>query len=269
MSGETEESRASNGAALRSSPGSTSPARRAVTNNGTAGRYKPALNGSSRADRDGVPVTYFGHDREEVTRLLIQALSGMGYQSIAKSLSEESGYELENTTVAAFRDAVLSGSWAEAEQLLSQAVVAGEPGSNINGLILAPGSDRTLMKFWMRQQKFLEHLERRETSRALSVLRGELTPLECDTSRVHFLSTLLMCQSIEDLKARADWNGADGTSRQVLLSELSSKHILPHPPTNHAPYHIAESSVANQFSQNASPLRSCCRTIDLPGYYNK
>ncbi|PKS05340.1 hypothetical protein jhhlp_008714, partial [Lomentospora prolificans] len=222
MSGETGESRASNGATLRSSPGSASPARRnTLANNGTPGRNKSAVNGSSRADRDGVPVTYFGHDREEVTRLLIQALSGMGYQSIAKSLSEESGYELENTTVAAFRSAILRGSWTEAEQLLSRAVVVGEPGATANGLLLAPGSDRTLMRFWMRQQKFLEHLERRETPRALSVLRSELTPLQCDTTRVHFLSTLLMCQSIDDLKARAEWDGAEGTSRQTLLSELS------------------------------------------------
>lgn len=190
-------------------------------NNGTASRCKSSVNGSSRADRDGVPVTYLGHDREEVTRLLIQALSGMGYQSIARSLSAESGYELENTTVAAFRNAILRGSWEEAERLLAQAVVVGEPGVGATGLVLSPGSDRTLMRFWMRQQKFLEHLERRETSRALSVLRSELTPLQCDTARVHFLSTLLMCQSIDDLKARADWDGAEGESRRTLLSELS------------------------------------------------
>lgn len=229
MSGETDDARASNGAALHLLPGLASPTRRnngvSTMNNGTASRCKPSVNGSSRADRDGVPVTYLGHDREEVTRLLIQALSGMGYQSIARSLSAESGYELENTTVAAFRNAILRGSWEEAERLLAQAVVVGEPGAGATGLVLSPGSDRTLMRFWMRQQKFLEHLERRETSRALSVLRSELTPLQCDTARVHFLSTLLMCQSIDDLKTRADWDGAEGESRRTLLSELSSKFI--------------------------------------------
>lgn len=32
-----------------------------------------------------------------------------------------------------------------------------------------------------------------------------------------------MCQSAEDLKAQAQWDGAEGESRQHLLSELSSK----------------------------------------------
>lgn len=31
-----------------------------------------------------------------------------------------------------------------------------------------------------------------------------------------------MCQSSEDLKAKAEWDGAHGQSRQHLLSELSS-----------------------------------------------
>lgn len=32
-----------------------------------------------------------------------------------------------------------------------------------------------------------------------------------------------MCQSIEDLKSKAEWDGAEGESRHHLLSELSSK----------------------------------------------
>lgn len=32
-----------------------------------------------------------------------------------------------------------------------------------------------------------------------------------------------MSQSIDDLKAKADWDGAEGSSRHELLSELSSE----------------------------------------------
>lgn len=148
----------------------------------------------------------------------------MGYESIAKSLSQESGYDLENPTVAAFRAAVLNGGWAEAEDLLSSAVFAGGPGEDENGLVLASGSDKISMRLWMRQQKFMELLEQRDTTRALSVLRSEITPLHCDTARVHFLSGLLMCNTPEQLKAKADWDGASGSSRHALLSELSSRY---------------------------------------------
>lgn len=173
--------------------------------------------------------TYLGHDREEVTRILIQALSDMGYHSAAESVSRDSGYELESPTVAAFRTAVLDGSWARAEELLEGAVpsVSQRPG---NGLVLAAGADRNIMRVWLRQQKFLELLERRETSRALMVLRSELTPLCSEQhQKLHFLSSLLMCQSADDLKSKADWDGAHGESRRILLSELSR---LSFPPAN-------------------------------------
>ena len=89
-----------------------------------------------------------------------------------------------------------------------------------NGLVLAPGADKNLMRFWLRQQKFLELLEQRDTTKALSVLRTELSPLYQDTQKLHFLSSLLMCQSPLEVKMKADWDGADGQSRRLLLSGL-------------------------------------------------
>ncbi|KAH6611117.1 hypothetical protein Trco_001137 [Trichoderma cornu-damae] len=182
-------------------------------------------NGSSNGEKPSAsqPTTYFGHDREEVTRILIQALTDMGYQAAADSVSQESGYSLESPTVAAFRSAVLAGSWAEAEELLSGATVSEEKGEGGNGLVLASGSDKDVMRFWLRQQKFLELLEQRDTTRALTTLRGELTPLYQDTTKLHFLSSLLMCRSTEDLMHKANWDGARGQSRRKLLSELSRR----------------------------------------------
>lgn len=181
-------------------------------------------NGSSNGERrsSSQPTTYFGHNREEVTRILIQALTDMGYQAAADNISQQSGYSLESPTVAAFRSAVLAGSWAEAEELLRGATVADETSEGGNGLVLTSGSDKDVMRFWLRQQKFLELLEQKDTTRALTTLRGELTPLYHDTTKLHFLSSLLMCQSTEDLMQKASWDGARGQSRRKLLSELSS-----------------------------------------------
>ena len=202
--------------------------RTALTTNGTR-KSDPALNGSSNGEksddqRPPQPPLYFGHDRSEVTRILIQALSDMGYQTAAESVSRDSGYDLESQSVAAFRSAVLAGEWTDAEQLLAGATTSdGRGGEEGNGLVLAPGSDPKVMRFWIRQQKYLELLEQKDTGLALTALRGELTPLYNDMSKVHFLSSLLMCRSTEDLMAKADWDGAEGQSRRLLLSQLSSE----------------------------------------------
>ncbi|KAJ0114956.1 WD domain-containing protein [Diaporthe amygdali] len=196
----------------------------APSTNGTHKAASSSVNGSSvqngKAAARGPPLDYIGHDREEVTRLMIQALSEMGYQSAAENLSRESGYELESPTVAAFRSAVLNGKWTEAEQLLFGAATAGDGASRAgNGLVLAEGVDRDDMRFRIRQQKFLELLEQGDYRPALTVLRNELTPL--NRNGAESLSPLIMCRTPDDVKAKAAWDGAQGESRHTLLSQLS------------------------------------------------
>ena len=147
-------------------------------------------------------LPYFGHDRGEVTRILIQALTDLGYNGAAAGLSQESGYELESPVVAAFRNAVLQGEWAEAEELLFDGTTS-EGGVSVSanggGLVLQDGVDKSIMRFWLRQQKFLELLEQRDTGRALMVLRLELTPLYQDTAKLHFLSRYAYFNSLNVL----------------------------------------------------------------------
>ena len=247
----------------------------------TNGTHKAAsagsLNGSSQNGKEvakEAPPTFFGHDREEVTRILIQALSDMGYHDAARNVSRDSGYELESPTVASFRAAVLEGEWTEAEQLLFGAASAADGSQAGNGLVLAQGADRNVMRFWLRQQKFLELLEKQDTGRALIVLRTELTPLYQDTQQLHFLSSLLMCQSPEDLKAKAHWDGAFGESRHILLSELSSTSIffnlsLPNLGTNTSfRMHITFSHAPGAPLSSAAPTgqRMADRSLSLSHY---
>ncbi|CAN9279521.1 unnamed protein product [Alternaria alternata] len=199
-------------------------------------------NGGPVANGGTVPATFFGHDREEVTRILIQSLTDLGYHSAAGALCKESGFQLEGPTVAAFRTSVLNGDWEEAEELLfgSSTFDSGggvgldppygkpwgksrsRPNSQRSaGLTLAEGANREVMLFCLKQQKYLELLERRDLSKALAVLRQELTPLHQDVGRLHALSALMMCKSAEDLRNQAQWDGARGDSRMHLLSDLS------------------------------------------------
>ena len=166
-----------------------------------------------------VATDFYGHNRQEVTRLIIQSLSDLGYQSTARQLSQESGFELEVPNVAAFRTAVQNGHWADAEALLFGDAAR-------DGLPLCEGAKRDDMVFLIRQQKYLELLELRDLSKALMVLRQELTPLHQDVARLHALSSLIMCRRADDLRRQAQWDGANGNSRRDLLSELSSMQSL-------------------------------------------
>ncbi|KAF2220619.1 WD40-repeat-containing domain protein [Elsinoe ampelina] len=189
---------------------------------------------------------FHGHDREEVTRILIQSLTDLGYHGAAGMLSRESGFELENTSVAAFRLAVQEGEWNEAEGLLFGRRPESDGGVVLKGnghtgddlswlrrggavgdghlpvLPLAEGADQEEMLFLIRQQKYLELLEQRDLATALSVLRREITPLHRDTARLHTLTSLMMCPTADELRQLAKWDGAHGDSRNNLLSDLSS-----------------------------------------------
>ena len=174
---------------------------------GSTNGHSSTTNGTSSPHRNGngyvspiaraEPTDFFGHDREEVTRLLIQGLGDLGYHGAADRLSQESGYEVETPLVAAFRHAVLQGEWSEAESLLlgSHPVDDGRGVSISNGhshehsgLRLTEGANRDELKFRLREQKYLELLEKKDLSPALLVLRQELTPLNQDTGKLHNLS---------------------------------------------------------------------------------
>lgn len=216
-------------------------AHRAHATSATNGTVKPStgvVNGSSRNGkepaRSPTSAIYENLDREEVTRLLIQALSEMGYKDAAESVGRDSGIDLENPTVAAFKDAVLEGEWTRAEQLVDEATFANieedRESSYANGLVLASGASKDEMRLHIRRQKFLELIQLRrpgDLERALGVLQTELVPLLRDQPEtLRPLAGFLMCRDFEELMAQAHWDGVQGNSRQILLSELS-RHISP------------------------------------------
>ncbi|KAG9318564.1 hypothetical protein JVU11DRAFT_656 [Chiua virens] len=151
-------------------------------------------------------------DREEFVRLVIQSLRDVGYIESAATLEAESGYSLEAPEVTQFRRYILNADWANAESLLSHLTAADEEAI-------------WEAHFLIGRQKYLELLEARKTTAALQVLRNELAPLSTNPEQLHALSSLIMCSDPEDLRRRASWDGASGTSRRTLLSEL--QHFIP------------------------------------------
>lgn len=151
--------------------------------------------------------------RQELVRLMVQAMQDMGYSQSAVTLEKESGFPLESAAVAKFRDGVLKGDWTLVESLFPT-------------LELDQNKDVVVVRFLIRQQKYLELLETRHIKKALIVLRNELAPLDFNSERLHSLSSFMMCSNAEDLRRRAEWDGAKGTSRQKLLAEIQ-KYISP------------------------------------------
>jgi WD repeat-containing protein 26 len=173
-------------------------------------------------------AVYQTHNREEVVRILMQALNEMGYTSSARFLSEESGYEVESPRIVHFRNAIIEGQWQKAEEILfgtyddDQDEGSGGPiNENSDGLVLAEGADRDQMLFWIRKQKFVELLFQRNLAQALMVLRQELTPLNHDIQQLHYLSGLLMCPE-EELHYQIDFLGPPEEQRERLLQNLTS-----------------------------------------------
>ncbi|KAG7575398.1 hypothetical protein FFLO_00388 [Filobasidium floriforme] len=199
--------------------------------------------GRSGSGVDGVGVAIEGSKgahtpakREEVVRLMLQALRDIGYSQSAEVLEAESGYVQEPALAGSFRQAILGGRWSEAIHLLSDLGVvlpedrgSGRKNTNSADLTFRNGSGSNSKKqdtpgrraiFMVLRQKYLELIEAGQTVRALKVLRLEVAPAATDTAKLHALSGLMMCMKKADLYAKAKWDGATGSSRQELLDDL-------------------------------------------------
>ncbi|GAA5932775.1 uncharacterized protein JCM15063_002199 [Sporobolomyces koalae] len=166
---------------------------------------------------DGFVPLYEGSvfDRREFVRLALQTFREMGYswnetsRDTANALQNESGFVAENPSVASFRQHVLEGRWSEAETVLAT-------------LPLDRPENSLPILFAIRQQRFLESMEAQDTKRALTILRNDLSCLNFDSDRLHFLSSLVMCSDPAELRQRASWDGSKGRSREQLLVHLQS-----------------------------------------------
>eukprot|EP00658_Telonema_sp_P-2_P018580 TRINITY_DN17287_c0_g1_i1.p1 TRINITY_DN17287_c0_g1~~TRINITY_DN17287_c0_g1_i1.p1 ORF type:complete len:162 (+),score=47.68 TRINITY_DN17287_c0_g1_i1:196-681(+) len=133
-------------------------------------------------------------DRDELVRLMTQCAIDLGYTQTAAELQHESGVSFQSTTINQFRAFVMEGRWEEA---VAQVPV----------LELVTPEDSAAVHFLLKEQKYLELLERGEVAEALVVLQTELTPLGYDERELHRLTALVMCTTPAELYARHEWAG--------------------------------------------------------------
>jgi len=150
---------------------------------------------------------------------------------------------MESPAVAEFRHYVMDALWDQAEAALICLGVTDEDSLMVRTfrprLVHSPDCPQE-SRFLISQQKYLELLENRHTTAALTVLRNELASDNIDPEHLRSLSgfvirscslqdfidflerSLIMCSTPEDLRRRAGWDGARGTSRTRLLNNLQS-----------------------------------------------
>ncbi|KAI9341260.1 WD40-repeat-containing domain protein [Zopfochytrium polystomum] len=125
-----------------------------------------------------------------------------------ETLQRESGLVYEAPPISDFKNALMAGDWTVVESLLP--------------VMQIPARFEKDVLFLVKRQKYLELLEQNNLRMALMVLRGEVSSVCADQEKLHKLSSLIMCGSVEDLMEQAQWDGINGKSRLLLLMELQN-----------------------------------------------
>ncbi|KAE8750615.1 hypothetical protein FOCC_FOCC002595 [Frankliniella occidentalis] len=169
-------------------------------------------NGTSSPDGEEVQAKIMDRTNQDIVRLIGQHLKTVGLNRTAELLMQESGCRLDHPAAAKFRQHVMDGDWVKADNDLNE----------LKSLLEGTSQSLVEMKFLLLEQKYLEYLEDSRAFDALHVLRNELTPLGHNTTRVHQLSSYMMCSGGEELQKRAGWEGKGIKSRTQLMDKLQS-----------------------------------------------
>ncbi|KNC87367.1 hypothetical protein SARC_00508 [Sphaeroforma arctica JP610] len=162
--------------------------------------------------------------REELVRIQIQALRSMGYEQSAELLQRESGFKLESDVVQSFRECLLKGEWTSVLAFIDDAL-RDEP------------NKKNEVAFLVYEQEYLEHVHNGETVSALECLQTRLTPLVMkaeavsgtteqvrvlSSTRLHSLSSVLMCDGPSVLESKMHWGSGSNQhkSRMALLTSI-------------------------------------------------
>lgn len=205
--------------------GSTSVAAR-VDSGALTAEAEVHASSSSSASAPRRPVTaqsgptvlaslFDGLPRQEVVRLLLQALAQLDLPASRAALEREAGLPLEPHEVASLRRAVLAADWAEATTRVEDMHVGAHVSQPVRYLFV--------------RQKLLELLARGASCLARACWAEELTPTAFDADSRGWLvqaKELLSCSS-EDLATESSWR-LEG-SREALwerVQDLLPPHLV-------------------------------------------
>lgn len=158
--------------------------------------------------------TLFNINKNDLVRVMIQALQSLDLSESASALERESGVRLHDPSIAKVRKDILLGNWISVMNHLNVLCASNE--ENLNSI-----------QFLIARQKYLEQLEAKNMKEALKTLREELSLVCSDSNQLHKLASLIVCSDSQSLKMRAKWDGTNGNSRRELINDLH-RYIPPH-----------------------------------------
>ncbi|EFC50299.1 WD40 repeat domain-containing protein [Naegleria gruberi] len=165
-------------------------------------------------------------NRNDLVRLIVQALYTLDYKESADLLEKESGIDYLSKDILQLKNCILKGDWNQSLNIIDQ-TLNNSNCKNINAV-----------KYYILEEKYMEQLCDRNAEKALITLREEITPLVVSiptqnnytstvtnnsTITVHNLQQLasyLVCTNIEDLKNLSKWKSIEGGSRNELLEQI-------------------------------------------------
>ncbi|CCH46459.1 putative WD repeat-containing protein [Wickerhamomyces ciferrii] len=211
-----------------------------------------AGNVNNQVNTECIDKAYPGIDKNELTRLIIQSLSDLGYNRSSQLLKTESGLELDSPIINNFIAYIKNGEFNQAEMLID----------NLN-LIDSSLEVKTKIQFLIKRQRFLEHLYNDEnTTIPLRILRNEMNSLS-STQDIRSLTALLMNKQSEHLQLSNGWLKNIENSREFLLNEIS-KFINPNEMIpKYRLFELLKQSIEYQKSMNLYQFNNNDRKISL------
>ena len=128
-------------------------------------------------------------------------------------MENESGIILETDEVKQFRQGVLLGTWDKVFSI-------------VPFFKILPENEQKL-KFCLKEQKYLEQISEGNYKDALSTLRNEVTPLHSNSTNLHHLASLLLCNSSEELKQTTEWENDRLKILEKVQSFIPSNIMIP------------------------------------------
>ncbi|KAL9653659.1 hypothetical protein ABK040_009136 [Willaertia magna] len=179
-------------------------------------------NGTTKEEGNGEvnEITTPKVNRKDFIRLIIQSLHTLKCSKTATLLEEESGINYLSNEMKQFKKNILHGEWDTVCKSID------------TYFTIENCKNPKIVKYFILRQKYLELLEEDKVIDALNCLKEEINPILSKlpffngSDHLHTLSCLLLIQNIDQLKRTTKWDGRNGNSRKVLLSEIE-KYISP------------------------------------------
>jgi len=152
--------------------------------------------------------------KEELLKMMIQAMDEMGYKDSAKKLSEDTNLKVEIHPLQSLKEKIIDGKWEEALRLVEESELKEEQKKKINFLI--------------NEQRYIELIVNQQYNEALDLLRGDLVKNCNESDKLGILASILMCSQQNEIEEKLNRKVDIHQSRQLIQKEIFKEWEVKH-----------------------------------------